>query len=60
MNPSHTCSDFTPHARPVDDVPVPYWPADLEVDVDAPLPYRLTERAPHYEDMDHRAREAGL
>lgn len=25
-----------------------------------PIPYRLTETAPHYEDLDQRAREAGL
>lgn len=25
-----------------------------------PIPYRLTESAPHYEDHDQRAREAGL
>ena len=44
----HSCSDF--------DQPLGYrvhssgWP----------IPYRLTESAPHYEDLDQRAREAGL
>lgn len=53
--PGFSCSDFTPR-RHVEDEPVPYgvhssaWP----------IPYRLTETAPHYEDMDQRAREAGL
>jgi hypothetical protein len=58
--PDFSCSDFTPQPRREADLPVPYWPADLAVDVDAPIPYRLTERAPHYADMPSRAREAGL
>lgn len=58
--PVHSCSDFTPQPRREADVTVPYWPADLAVDVDRSIPYRLTEQAPHYADMPSRAREAGL
>jgi hypothetical protein len=58
--PDYACSDFTPQPRREADVTVPYWPADLAVDVDRAIPYRLTEQAPHYADMPSRAREAGL
>ncbi len=58
--PDFACSDFTPQPRSAADVSVPYWPADLAVDVDRAIPYRLTEQAPHYADMPSRAREAGL
>lgn len=60
MNPGFSCSDFTPQPRAAEDVTIPYWPADMACPDDEPIPYRLTETAPHYEDMGQRAREAGL